>query len=215
LKRGTAGTLYEQGFDVFIVGFLAIASGVTWFSKGGAAVYMIAATIMTIFAVLAVGPSIRFARSVLSATANSKWARNRVIRRFADLEQSGFLNAGLARQLMMLSAARFVVQILMVGQVAEAVGAHVSIWQLAAATPLAALAYALAITPGGLGVTELGYAFALHLFGTPVAVAAQWALENRILVLASCFVVAGIGVAALGLERALVFKFARDGGKRS
>jgi uncharacterized membrane protein YbhN (UPF0104 family) len=215
LKRGTAGTLYEQSFDVFIVGFLAIASGVTWFSKGGAAVYMIAATIMTIFAVLAVGPSIRFARSVLSATANSKWARNRVIRRFADLEQSGFLNAGLARQLMMLSAARFVVQILMVGQVAEAVGAHVSIWQLAAATPLAALAYALAITPGGLGVTELGYAFALHLFGTPVAVAAQWALENRILVLASCFVVAGIGVAALGLERALVFKFARDGGKRS
>ena len=102
---------------------------------------------------------------------------------------------------MMLSAARFVVQILMVGQVAEAVGAHISIWQLAAATPLVTLAYALALTPGGLGVTELGYAFALHLFGTPVAVAAQWALENRILVVASCLVIAGCGLGLLGIER--------------
>jgi hypothetical protein len=35
-KRGTAGTLLEQSFDVVIICFLAVASGVTWFFHGAA-----------------------------------------------------------------------------------------------------------------------------------------------------------------------------------
>ena len=35
LKRGTGGTLFEQSFDVLIVGFLALASGLTRFMRGG------------------------------------------------------------------------------------------------------------------------------------------------------------------------------------
>lgn len=201
LKRGTAGTLFEQSFDVLIVGFLAIASAITWFFKGGEVVYLISSTIMTLIAILAVGPTIRVTRSILSTTTSGKWSRSRVVRKIADLEHSGFLNAHLARQMMTISAVRFVVLILMSGQVARAVGAHIPLWQFAAATPFVILAYALAITPGGLGVTELGYTFALHLFGTPVNVAAQWALESRILVLASCLVIAACGLGFFGIER--------------
>ena len=36
VKRGTVGTLFEQAFDVLIVGFLVIASGVTRFSAAEA-----------------------------------------------------------------------------------------------------------------------------------------------------------------------------------
>lgn len=206
LKRGTAGTLFEQSFDVLIVGFLAIASAITWFCRGGAAVYIIATAVMALISVLAVAPSIRAVQSLVSATANRKRPGNRIIRRFAEMDRSGFLNASLARQLMMLSAARFVIQVLMAWEVAEAVGAHISVWQLAAATPLVTIAYALAIAPGGLGISELSYAFVLNLFGTPLSVGAQWALENRVLVFLSCLLIASCGSVLLGIERIAAYK---------
>lgn len=212
LKRGTAGSIFEQSFDVWIMGFLAVASGITWLAGGGTAVYVVSAIVMTAVAIFAVGPMIQAAHWVVRSTAKSRWRHKRVVLRIADLEHSGFLHAGLGRQLMVLSAMRFAVQIWMLKEVATAVGAHIPVWQLAAATPLAALAYALAITPGGLGVTELGYTFALNLFGTPVTVAAQWALESRILVFVSCLLTAGIGLIALVTEQGVIHRLARNGG---
>ncbi len=194
LKRGTAGSLFEQSFDVWIMGFLAVASGITWLAGGGAVVYLISATVMTAVAIFGVGPMIQAAHWVVRSTARSRWAHTRIVRWVGELEKSGFLHAGLGRQLTLLSAMRFAVQIWMLREVATAVGAHIPAWELAAATPLVTLAYALAITPGGIGVTELGYTFALHLFGTPLQIAAQWALESRILVFVSCLLTASIGV---------------------
>lgn len=201
LKRGTAGTLFEQGFDVLIVGFLAVASGVTWFCKGGAMMWTVSAVFLTVLALLAIRPALQFIRWLLSRCSSSSVSQHRILRRLSEFQYSGFLNAGLARQLMTLSAARFVIQVLMAGQVVEAVGAHIPVWQLAAAIPFVTAAHALAITPGGLGVSELSYAVVLHLFGTPVAVGTQWALENRILVATSCFVVAGCAAAVLYIGR--------------
>ncbi|MGC8548223.1 MAG: lysylphosphatidylglycerol synthase domain-containing protein [Acidobacteriaceae bacterium] len=212
LKRGTAGSLFEQSFDVWIMGFLAVASGVTWLAGGGAVVYLISAFVMTAVAIFAVGPIIQVAHWVVRSTARSRWAQRRIVRRIGELERSGFLHAGLGRQLMLLSAMRFAVQIWMLNEVTVAVGAHIPVWQVAAATPLATLAYALALTPGGIGVTELGYAFALNLFGTRVPVAAQWALEARILVFGSCLLAAGIGVIVLVIERVMRQRVARDRG---
>jgi uncharacterized protein (TIRG00374 family) len=201
LKRGTAGTLFEQSFDVLIVAFLAVASAVTWICKGGGVIWTASAIVMAVLALLAVGPAIRIIRRMTSYTSTKGTSQNRILRRLADLHQSGFLDVGLARQLMLLSAARFVVQVLVAGQVVRAVGAHIPIWQLAAAIPFVTVAYALSITPGGLGVSELSYAVVLHLFGTPVAVGAQWALENRLLVATSCFVVAGCATVAFFVGR--------------
>jgi uncharacterized membrane protein YbhN (UPF0104 family) len=201
LKRGTAGSLFEQSFDVWIMGFLAVASGITWLAGGGAAVYLISAVVMTASAVFAVGPMIQAAHWIVRSSAKGRWSHNRIVRRVADLEHSGFLHAGLGRQLMALSAARFAVQIWMLKEVAAAVGAHIPVWQLAAATPLAALAYALAITPGGIGVTELGYTFALKLFGTSVTVAAPWVLEARVLIFTSSCLVAIFGLSFLSTQR--------------
>jgi uncharacterized membrane protein YbhN (UPF0104 family) len=202
LKRGTGGTLFEQAFDVVIVGFLAIASGVTRFYRGGGMMWTVCALTMTGFAMLAVTPAVKLVRAqVVSLNARPEPPHNRILKSIANLQQSGLLNPALARQLMGLSAARFLIQVLMAGETAEAIGVHIPLWHLAAAMPFVIIACVIVVTPGGLGVNELSYATTLHLFGTPLNVGAQWALANRVLVASSCFVVAACAIALLGLTR--------------
>ena len=101
---------------------------------------------------------------------------------------------------MALSATRFVIQALMAAQAAKAIGVHIPLWHLAAAMPFVIIACVIVVTPAGLGVNELSYATALHMFGTPLAIGAQWALANRFLVASSCFVVAACATALLGFD---------------
>jgi uncharacterized membrane protein YbhN (UPF0104 family) len=199
LRRGTAGTIFEQGFDFLIIVFLAIASAVTWLCNGGWALWTATAVAIVVLAIFAVGICIR----VLSRVADFYFKH---FAKRAPAETGtpnpiafAFLNIQLGRRLMLLSAARSLVQIVMAAVAAATVGIHIATWQLAAALPFVILATVLAITPGGLGVTELTYTGALNLFGVPLGLGAQWALASRALVLSSCFVVAAItGVLALG-----------------
>ena len=216
LKRGTAGTLFEQGFDLAVVALLAVASAITWLCGGGGAMWIASAVSLTAMALLAVGPSVRimqrlFRRASRSAIPGRPVFRHRglgkllahALQRFAELQHSGLVNARLARRLAMLSAARFCVVVLMANQTAEAIGAHISLWSMAAAMPFATMANAIGVTPGGIGVNELTSVAALHLFGTPLNVASQWALANRLLGMGSCFTVTACGTLMLGAEKAL------------
>lgn len=201
VKRGTVGTLFEQSFDVAIVLFLAVASVATWFLRGGWEMWLVTATTMTILALAAVGPLIGLIRWLTTRASETVASQNRILRKMTEVRSSGLLSVPLARHLMALSALRFLIQVLMAAEVASAVGAHIAVWQLAAALPLVVIACILSLTPAGLGVNELSYAFALGLFGTPLAIGARWALENRILVAASCLVVAAGGAATLYVGR--------------
>jgi uncharacterized membrane protein YbhN (UPF0104 family) len=201
-KRGTGGTLFEQSFDVLIVGFLVIASLATRIVGGGGRVWLVCALAMTALAWSTIGPSVRLIRRRVDAlAARSVTHPNRVLRTLVGLQQSGVLNASLARQLMLLSAGRFTIQVLMAGQAAEAIGVNIPLWHLAAAMPFVILACVIVVTPGGLGVNELSYATTLHMFGTPLNVGAQWALANRFLVASSCLVVAACAITVLGLTK--------------
>ena len=202
LQRGTAGTLLEQSFDLLIVAFLAVASGVTWYYSGGALMWTVSAAAMTALAILAVGPATALVRG-LGASSNASIAapRNRIARSFRELQHSGLLNAGLARRLVMLSAIRFGVVVLMAGQTAEMVHANIPLWHMAAAVPFVVIATIIAVTPGGIGLNELTSVTALKLFGTPLAVAAQWSLANRFLVIASCFTVATCAAIVRALKK--------------
>jgi Lysylphosphatidylglycerol synthase TM region len=202
LKRGTAGTLIEQSFDLLAVAFLAVASGATWFYRGGAVMWTVFAAGMTALALLAVRPSLGLIRW-LTAYCDAKAAapRNRILRSLSELQHSGLLNTGLACRLVMLSAARFVVVVLMSIQTAEAIGLHITLWQMAAAMPFVVIASVLALTPGGLGVNELTSVTALKIFGTPLAVGAQWALANRVLIAVSYLFVATCAAIMLGAEK--------------
>ena len=101
----------------------------------------------------------------------------------------------------MLSTLRFVVVVLMSAQTADAVHLHIAVWQMAAAVPFVVMASVIAITPGGIGVNELTSVTALKVFGTPMAVGAQWALANRVLIAASYFSVAILAAAALATQQ--------------
>jgi len=204
LKRGTAGTLLEQSFDLLNVLFLAVASAATWFFGGGGMMWVISAAGMLALAWLAVAPLMRVARWLASCLANALARRNRLggnLQSFFELLHSGVLSEALTRQLVILSAARFVVVVLMAGQTAAAVGAPIPLWHLAAATPFVYLASVIAITPGGIGVNELTFASVLKMFGTPFAVGAQWALANRVLGVAACFLVAAFAAILIGIKR--------------
>jgi uncharacterized membrane protein YbhN (UPF0104 family) len=203
-KRGTGGTLFEQSFDVLIVGFLVIASLATRIVRGGGMFWLLCALAMTTLAWVAIGPSVRLIRRRVDALAAKTVPHpNRVMRTMVGLQQSGVLNAPLARQLMLLSAGRFAIQVLMAGQAAEAIGVNIPLWHLAAAMPFVIIACVIVVTPGGLGVNELSYATTLHMFGTPLNVGAQWALANRFLVASSCLVVAVSAIAVLGLTKVM------------
>jgi uncharacterized membrane protein YbhN (UPF0104 family) len=132
-----------------------------------------------------------------------------VLRALFELRRSGLLNAGLARRLVILSALRFCVVVLMSVQTAEAINVHIPIWQMAASVPFVVMASVIALTPGGLGVNELTSVTALKIFGTPLAVGAQWALANRALVAVSYFFVATCAIVLLGAQR-LVSSDAKD-----
>jgi len=210
LKRGTAGTLLEQSFDAITVGLLAVASGITWFCHGGAKTWTLCAAVATGLALLAVGPSVTFIQWLVAFLKTRTILRGgRLFRTVSELQYSGILNTSLARRLVMLSALRFGTVVWMSVQTAEAVGLHIPAWQMAAAIPFVVFATIIAVTPGGIGLNELACAGALQIFGTPMAIGAQWALANRVLISASYFFVAACA-AILLLTGKLFFTGARE-----
>jgi uncharacterized membrane protein YbhN (UPF0104 family) len=175
---------------------------VTRLLRGGGVMWTLCAIAATALSWAAIGPAIRLIQGRVGSLGSRTVANpNRLLRSLTGLQQSGLLNARLARQLMMLSAGRFAIQVLMAGQAAEAIGVNIPLWHLAAAMPFVIIACVIVATPGGLGVNELSYAATLHMFGTPLNVGAQWALANRFLVASSCFVVAASAIAILGLTK--------------
>ena len=88
----------------------------------------------------------------------------------------------------------------MAEQTARAIHVYIPLWNMAAAVPFVVVATIIAVTPGGIGVNELTSTTALKFFGTPMAVAAQWSVANRLLVTASCFVVAAFALAVWVVE---------------
>lgn len=156
--------------------------------------WAVSAAAAIVLALLMVGPSIGLIRSRStprdSMTGAPHSRLGAILRGFAELRRSGLLDAGLARRLVILSALRFCVVVLMSIQTAEAINVHIPIWQMAAAVPFVVMASVIALTPGGLGVNELTSVTALKIFGTPLVIGAQWALANRALVAVSYFVVA-------------------------
>jgi len=214
LRRGTGGTLVEQGFDLLVVLFFTAASMATWLSRGNGMTWVVSSAIAIGAALLFVEPAIRMMNwlacyastnlSHQSAAGSRSQIRNRVsrvLRDLSDLRHSRLIDARLVRRLLILSAARFCVIVLMAYQTSEAITAHIQLWRMAAATPFATMANLIGITPGGIGVNELTSASVLHLFGIPLVVASQWALANRLLVTGSCYTVAACAFAMLGVER--------------
>ena len=96
LRRGTAGTLYEQSFDVATACLLAVVSGLTWFYEGGGLMWTISAVIMLCLALLGVGPSVRLIRwlaaKCLGGTESPQGPIATILHSLSDFLHSDLLN---------------------------------------------------------------------------------------------------------------------------
>jgi uncharacterized membrane protein YbhN (UPF0104 family) len=204
LRRGTLGTLCEQGFDFLTVCFLALASVVTYLLRGGPKMWITLALASTGIALIVMGAIVRllFRLTLSMRTEGAEWRRQ-----LAEMRDSGLLEPKLARRLIVLSSLRFLGLVLMADQTTRAIHLALPMWHFAFAMPFVILAAAIGLTPGGLGLTEFTYTGILKLLGTPLAVASQWALANRLLTFT-----ASIGVAVLGLILLTSRRFSRSKG---
>ncbi len=226
IRRGTAGTVYEQSFDLLIVLFLSVASWVAWTFSGGGMLWLSSAFIMVVIAMLTMSPIIHITKLIFRAASRNynpepdadaiknqspiaisrhpiKTLTGKALRYFLQIEHSGLLNAALARRLMLLSATRFAVIVLLANQTALAVNAQIRLWHIAAAMPFVSIANVLGITPGGVGINELTIVSMLHLFGTPLSIASQWAVDYRLLGTLSYFLVAAFALILFWATRML------------
>ncbi|MGB6130775.1 MAG: lysylphosphatidylglycerol synthase transmembrane domain-containing protein [Acidobacteriaceae bacterium] len=205
LTRGTAATLFEQSFDFLAALLISAATELTLVCKETFLFWLAASLIAVGLGIAVAGPVCmwlgRTSAPFQPPARSSSGLTARLIRGLAELQRSGLLSARLARRLLLLSTLRFAILALVAIQTASAIGAHIPSWHLAAALPFVTVACAIAITPGSLGINEFSFAVVLHLFGTPLGVAAAWAIANRLLVTAACFVVPLCIAPAFWLQR--------------
>ena len=193
LRRGTVATLFEQAFDLLVTVLMMVASVCTRLFHGGGALWLAFALSSALLGVSSVGSLMKLANRLTARSTTNRTYLARWRRIVAELQYSGLFQANLARPLTVISVARFVVLVLMTGQVSSGIHIGIPLWRLAAAVPFGLLAAVVGITPGGLGVTEAAYATVLNLSGLPLALSTQWAIANRLLSSAAAFVVAGFG----------------------
>jgi len=201
-RRGMAGSIFEQSFDVLTVCVLAFASALTLTFRAGAETWICAAIVMMIVVYALAGCVMRVSRDVAAFAGRklpASWGVSAGLKRLSELEDAGVLSARLARRLIILSGMRFGVVVLMAGETAAAVSAQIPLWHLAAAIPFVVLATAIAVTPGGVGVNELTYSGALSVFGTSFSAAANWTIANRVLGMTASFLVAFIAAAIFAI----------------
>lgn len=222
LKRGTGGTIFEQSFDLLVVVILTGASAITWFFHGGGWMWLVCAVPLITLALLAVTPSVRLLQTLagrvpdLSARSRLPWLpgllyewSKRALGSLSNVQHSGLLNARLAHRLLLLSAIRFGVVVLMAGQTARAVGVDIPLWQMAASVPFVFIANLISMTPGGIGLNELTSATVLSMFGTPFSLASQWALANRVLGTGACFSVVAAAFILMAGSRTILTRQSR------
>ena len=197
LMRGGSAVALDQFFDILVAAGLALSSIVILTTGGGAVAWTVVAAIIALAAVALYGKLV--GRLTGSADALSQRVGGRIGRWCAAIASSPVLAPGIGRRLLALSAARFLVLVLIGASSAQATGVQVAAWQLAVSIPFAIFANALAITPGGLGVNEWTMCTVLVSLGVSFQTAAQWALVNRLLVAAAAVLcgVAGAAVAIL------------------
>jgi hypothetical protein len=200
LWRSAVGTVFEQSFDFLIVAFIGIES--IWCVRtGDLSSFVVSASALVIAALLVAGPVAKLAKIFMRRLAPPRSTLAPRVGHIAHvLLSSGLVDDRLVRRLLALSALRFLVLWGMAAATTAAVGLDIPPLELAACLPLVMLATALSLTPAGIGVNEWTFAAALTALGTPLDVAGEWALANRILVAAASLVVGGVGAMMLRMS---------------
>lgn len=203
LVRGATATVFDYFFDLLVAACVALSSLLIVLLGGGEAGWALLVVVIGVAGFLLWGVV-----ASISAAAARLIARRfggRIAGVCEAVAGSPLLAPDVGRRLLAISGLRFLVLVTMSVISAKAIGADLGVWQLAAALPFAVLANALALTPGGLGVTEWAASTVLFALGTSFQASVQWALVNRVL-LAAAAVLLGLA----GLAVAIAARFYRQ-----
>jgi hypothetical protein len=195
-SRGATATLFDYFFDVVVAGFFVLSSMLVLIAGGGAVAWALCALAICLAGFVLYGAAARLVAG--AARALGSRGRGRHCMFCATIALSPLLAPDIGRRLLAISVLRFAVLVLVGAVSAQAIGADLPLWHLAASLPFAVIANALAITPGGLGVNEWTVSSALFALGTPFQTSAQWAVVNRVLVAVAAGLcgIAGLLIAA-------------------
>jgi hypothetical protein len=180
LVRGTSATIFDYFFDILVAVGVGLSSVLVLIAGGGVVTWLLCTSAIASGVVFLYGVGTR-----LTARLTRRWESRGAgsWRRLGfGIAHSPLFAPEIGRMLLAISALRFAVLVLISEITARAIGLDVPMWQLAAALPFGMIANTLAITPGGLGLTEWAVSFALFALGGSFQLSAQWALTTRVLV---------------------------------
>ncbi len=199
LVRGATATVFDYFFDLLVAACVALSSLLIVLLGGGEARWALLVGTIGTAGFLLYGCVARISAATAGLIASRFGGRIGGVCR--AIAVSPLLAPEMGRRLLAISVLRFLVLVTMSVISAKAIGADLGVWQLAASLPFAILANALALTPGGLGVTEWAASTVLFALGTSFQASAQWALVNRVLVGAAAVLLGLAGLAAAAAAR--------------
>jgi uncharacterized protein (TIRG00374 family) len=192
--HSAAATFYEQIFDLIIVALLGLVS-LLCLGLAAPQAWLILVTVTLAVFTMTLRFITAFMQKFLRLLARSRLLTGRMQQFLSGGDK--ILEFSLIRKLVLLSIAHFILLCAAAAATTYSAGLPVSALHLAIAMPLVALASALPLTPGALGVNEFMFASTLAALGTPFAIGLQWALINRLLVISSSLLIGSIGVLLL------------------
>lgn len=181
-RRGALTSVWEQLFDLGVCAVMCApaALGLVLLSPR---MFLVSAAVAAVAADVLVGPVVAWGAKVARLPTQLHDRR-------------------LAQQLYRLSLARFAILVLITLSVVWAIGSSIEPLQLASIIAPVAVGSMVSCLPAGLGVNEWSFVALLAYGGVPFAVAALFAIANRLLV-GSAALLVGLGAAlAFGARRA-------------
>lgn len=182
VRRGAAGAVYDQLFDV-MVPTLALASALPYLFG---LVTLPAAALGTIATLLIAGWIIAWQgeRTLVLLARAVTWIAPRMRDRIAVADR-GLFSRRLLGTLYAYSIVRYVNLVFRAWLIAWAMGIDVHWAAIMYSNSVVTFSLLVSFVPGALGVMEWGWIGSLQLFGLPGSTAAQYALASRILIVVS------------------------------
>ncbi len=194
LAPAGASVLFDRLFDLMTAGLMftaALPYWLGWVSAGGGIMVMVASALSLGVALLVLH------RKVMAIPTRGLNLAGRLIARLRRRLPSDALSVdALDRDVMLraygISVAKFSLTAGRMVLFAAALGLDVDPWLVVLATPAGQMAYALAFTPGGLGIFEAGWFGILRHAGIDAGTATAFVVGQRVLTLSMIGVLAAL-----------------------
>jgi glycosyltransferase 2 family protein len=189
VSKGAASTIYDQLFDFLIPAVLLIPAmlaltGMVDLNTG----LILSAVALVVVGALVVGLGERFGPLIVRTLASLPGVRTLLAKRMGDADLTGDFSAfhrSTIGQLYFWSAVRYANLLFRSYCIVLAAGLDIGFAPIAYANTVVILSIVVSVTPASLGIAEWGWVGVLAAFGIQSELATEFALLNRLVILAA------------------------------